>query len=209
MPLKGEARTRYIREYMRKRRAAERAAKAAGKSPERAHGRPAAEPRPDHAALAQAHARIHELEAELAQAKARIVVEEAAAVGVEPTGKVFKILLKLDDANDHTVLVAARTLVNNLKANGSDLRTLANALEAEYKKQQKAKPAPPPVIDWSKVDAAIDRHVADQATVKINVLLKALHVDVPDLKRYRGRYVADRLRRLGFTASSSGLTWSR
>jgi hypothetical protein len=58
MTLKGEARTKYMREYMRRQRAAQRAAKAEP-------GEPA--PEPSKAALARAHKRIAELEAELAR----------------------------------------------------------------------------------------------------------------------------------------------
>jgi hypothetical protein len=72
MTLKGEARTNYMRAYMRKRRGVERAAKAAGaSSPKHAQAHPEAGPRPDHAALAQAQARIAELEARVRELEAK------------------------------------------------------------------------------------------------------------------------------------------
>ena len=113
--------------------------------------------------------------------------KKPAVAGGVLTGKVFKILLKLDDANDNTVLVAARTLVNSLKAGGSDLRTLANELEAEWEKQQKAKPAPLPPIDWPEVKAAITRYASDRPKVAYNKLLKALYAEVPALRGQSGR----------------------
>ena len=140
--------------------------------------------------------------------------DQAAAAG--PLGKkVFKILLKLDDDNDHTVLVAARKLVGDLKASGSDLRTLANSLGAEWAKQEKAKPRPPPPLDWSELEAAVTRYATDRTTVRFNAVWKALKAEVPALKNHRdegnhlARFIQGSLRRLGFTASSSGLTWSR
>jgi uncharacterized small protein (DUF1192 family) len=194
---------------------------------------------PDHDVLVQelarARARIADAAAEIAVLKAELARErkqreaaeakhakpggnvddeEAAAAG--PMGKkVFKILLKLDDANDNTVLVAARTLVSNLKASGSDLRTLADSLGAELEKQEKAKPPPPPPLDWSEIEAAVTRYAADRATVRFNAIYRALVAEVPALKNYRdrgehlARFIQGGLRRLGFTASSSGLTWSR
>ena len=114
-----------------------------------------------------------------------------------------------------TRLVAARKLVSALKANGSDLRTLANALEAEWE-QQKAKPAPPPPIDWSEVEAAVTRYAADRTTVNFIRMWKAVAVEVPALNEIAAtvtaglpRYFQGCLGRLGFTGSSSGLTWQR
>jgi hypothetical protein len=45
-------------------------------------------------------------------------------------------------------------LVSALKSNGSDILTLADALEAQWEKLQNAKPTPPPPIDYSAVEAA-------------------------------------------------------
>jgi hypothetical protein len=239
MPLKGEVRNKYMRDYMRRKRAAERAG-----SPKRATTKPAA----DLAALAQAKARIAELQqtgadaaAENAALKAELARERSARASAEakhskpvgadvddedqsyeaaaagPMGKrVFKLVLRLDTPNDHEALLAARKLVRELKANGSDLRVLANALETEWEKQQKAKPAPPPNIDFSAVETAVKNYAADKTTVRYNTMWRALVAEVPvldDSNAVRaGRashYVRDCLRRLGFTASSSGLTWHR
>jgi hypothetical protein len=49
--------------------------------------------------------------------------------------RVFKLLLQLDNDNDNLVLLAARKIVGDLKAHGSDLRVLANALEDEWERQ--------------------------------------------------------------------------
>lgn len=167
------------------------------------------------------------LKAELARERLRVAAEakhskpdvddgdQAAAAG--PLGKkVFKILLKLDDANDNTVLVAARTLVSNLKANGSDLRILADALGAELEKQEKAKPAPQPDIDFAAVKAVVTRYAADRTTVKYNAVWRAVVaampiLDEPGVTHGSGisRYIQGCLRRLGFKGSSSGLSWSR
>jgi uncharacterized small protein (DUF1192 family) len=198
---------------------------------------------PDHDVLvqelAQARARIADAAAEIAVLKAELArerkqreaaeakhlkpggnVDDEAAAGGPMGKKVFKILLKLDDANDNTVLVAARKLVGDLKASGSDLRTLADAMGAAWEKEQKAKPAPPPDIDFSAVEDAITRYTADRTTVNFNRMWKAVVVEVPALdKAVRAghrdsgehivRYFQGYLGRLGFTGSSSGRTWSR
>ena len=186
--------------------------------------------------LAQAKARIAELEMQLAHRDAELTRErntraaaeakhstpggtvddeDPAAVG--PMGKrVFKLVLRLDSPNDNEVLLAAQKLVRELKANGSDLRTLAAALGTEWEKQQKAKPAPPPPINYSEVEAAVTRYAADRTTVNLNRMWKALKVEVPALNadhRDRGTTVAHHLMgclsRLGFAGSSSGRTWRR
>ncbi len=118
----------------------------------------------------------------------------------------------LESPNDNDVLATARKLVRELKGNGSDLRTLANALEAEWEKQQKAKPAPPPPIDYSKVEAAIARYAADRTTVQYHLLWKALIAEVPALVNRGGGasitgYIHRFMRGLGFTASASHATW--
>jgi uncharacterized small protein (DUF1192 family) len=138
--------------------------------------------------------------------------DKAAADG--PMGKrVFKLVLRLDSPNDNEALLAARKLVRELKANGSDIRTLAAALETEWEKQQKAKPAPPPSIDFSEVEAAVKSYAADRTTVRFNLMWKALVAEVPALGVSRGtnttRYIMGCLRRLGFAGSSSGRTWHR
>jgi hypothetical protein len=231
MPLKGEARTKYMRDYMRRKRAAEHAGATTKASPDPAPVLKAAkafiaelEEKLEFAKqqLATSWARSDALVKELAAAKAKHskpdVADDDEVAAAGPVGKkVFKILLKLDDANDNTVLVAARTLVSNLKASGSDLRTLADAMGAAWEKEQKAKTPPPPNIDWPEVEAAVTRYAADRATVKLNALLKVLYAEITALKANRGwsgnqeaaRYIMARLRRLGFTGSSSGLTWSK
>ena len=80
MPLKGEARTEYMRDYMRRRRAAERAGAT----------KPAA---PDHDAL---EARNAALEQELAQAKARIAELEKA--GTVAAAEIAALKGELQDA---------------------------------------------------------------------------------------------------------------
>jgi hypothetical protein len=195
---------------------------------------------PDHDVLvqelAQARARITDvaaentaLKTELARERSMRAAAEAkhskpgsnvddkdhsdAAAAAGPMGKkVFKILLKLDDANDNTVLVAARKLVSDLKASGSDLRTLADGLGTEWEKQQKAKPAPPPPIDFSAVEAAVKRYATDRTTVQIRLIWKVLVAEVPGLDRGGNpvtEYIMRCLRRLGFAGSSSSKTWHR
>jgi hypothetical protein len=64
------------------------------------------------------------------------------------SGQTFKLLRRLDSPNETEVLAAARALVSNLRAAGSDLRTLSDALEAEWKKQEQRRPrARPATID--------------------------------------------------------------
>jgi hypothetical protein len=162
-------------------------------------------------------ARIAELEMQLAHersAQAAAEAEPSKPGGNEAMGKrVFKLVLRLDSPNDNEALLAARKLVRELKAIGSDLRTLAAALETEWEKQQKAKPAPPPPIDFSEVEAAVKRYAADRTTVNFNRMWRALKAEVPALDVHRGRNVAHYLmgclRRLGFAGSSSNLTWHR
>ena len=196
---------------------------------------------PDNAALvrelARARARIGELEMQLAQRDAELTREcsrraaaeakhskpgdedqSSEAAAAEPVGKkTFKLVLRLDSPNDNEVLAAARKIVGALKANGSDLRTLAAALETEWEKQQKAKPAPPPKIDFSEVEAAVKRYTADRTTVKYNAMWRALVAEMPALDDVLARsrdgrvtsYIHRYLHRLGFAGSSSGLTWHR
>jgi hypothetical protein len=177
-------------------------------------------------ASASAAAEIAALKAELARERSARAAAEAKhsrpdvadddhAAAAGPVGKkVFKILLKLDDANDNTVLVAARMLVSSLKASGSDLRTLADAMGAAWEKEQKAKAPSPSSIDYSAVEAAIKRYAADRTTVKYNALWRAIVVAVPTLDEPGGakgitRYIHGCLQRLGFTGNSSGKSWER
>ncbi len=143
--------------------------------------------------------------------------EDQAAAGGPIGKKVFKLLLKLDDANDNTVLVAAQKLVSALKADGSDLRTLADAMGAAWEKEQKAKPAPPPPIDYAEVEAAVTRYAADKTKVTQRGIWKAVIAAVPAVNEHRTEsgisvttYIFGCLRRLGFNPVSRALsTWQR
>jgi hypothetical protein len=134
----------------------------------------------------------------------------------EMSKKTFKLVLQLDSENDNVVLNAARKLVNNLKANGSDLRMLADALAAEWEKQQKPK-SKPVKVDYSAVDAAIKGYAADRTEVRFNALWKAILKAVPAIDSLRGTdegprvhgYIIRYMKGLGFTASASGLTFHR
>jgi hypothetical protein len=118
------------------------------------------------------------------------------------------MVCRLDSPSDNEVLQAARKLVSELKAHGSDIRTLAAALEKEWEKQQKAKPPPLRPIDWSEVDAAITQYVADKSTVTVNKLLRAIQTRVPAFEKdvdmsFEARmpelqYVERYMARLGF-----------
>jgi hypothetical protein len=215
--LKGEAKTAYMREYMRRRRAG---SKPAQPKPGRERtAKPSAAATIDalQKELAAAKARFAELEVQLARRDAALArersapAEEAAVeVGGEPMGKrVFKLVLRLDSPNDNEALLAVRKLVRALKANGSDVRTLAAGMEAEWEKQQKAKRP----IDFSEVETAVKRYATDRTTVKYKAMWEALVAEVPALVNHRGKdvtvYIHRCLRHLGFAGSSSGLTWHR
>jgi flavin-dependent dehydrogenase len=120
--------------------------------------------------------------------------------------QVFKLLCRLDSPDDNEVLQAARALVRNLKAAGSDLRTLSDALEVEWIKQHKVQPRAIP-IDYSDVDAAIATYAQDRAVVQMNALLKTLYNKIGQHPEWQ--YVHRRLQRLGYIVSNSGKTFHK
>ena len=162
------------------------------------------------AELAAAKARIRELEATLAKA------HRVAAVPADGkmSAQTFKLLCSLDAPEDGVVLNAARALVRNLKASGSDLRTLSDALEAEWKKTQQPKERPV-TVDYTVVDGAIDRSIAGREKVTFDRVWKAIVAAVPVLDkggppaRHAIEYTHRRLQRLGFTASNSMRSFQR
>ena len=168
-------------------------------------------------------ARIAALEAEVAKLKAKLasmpkveerVEEPGDAAGSVPAGKVYKVLLKLADADDNTVLVAARTLVRIFEDAGCDIRVLADNLREQFEKRAKGQAG----------TAAADRLVRGQSRrhalrrrqackMTYNALLKALYAEVPALRGQSSReadgYIGRCLHDLGFTPSSSMLSWQR
>jgi hypothetical protein len=203
--LKGEAKTAYMREYMRKRRASVQTPK---RRPPRA-----AEASPKEAGeIARLRAEIDGLKATIATLTAIKPHERHVESGIDGMSRqTFKLLLKLDSSSDSEVVASARALVGKLKAAGSDLRVLADALGKDWDKQ-KAKPAPPPSIDYAAIEAAIIRYTEGRATVQRNKLWKAVMATVPGADgpgRIPSDYMDRLLRRLGFTMSGSGLTFHR
>jgi hypothetical protein len=218
MPLKGEVRTKYMREYMQRYRATERVGKAPqlqGATKVHISEHETAELRAENGRLRnaarQAEALIEQLQAEL---KARPNVTSAevtpGVVAGEMNKKTFKLISSLDSPRDGEVLNAARLLVSNLKAGGSDLRTLSDALAKEWTKQQTPK-AKPVTVDYAAVDVAIDRCVADRDIVTFDRVWKAIVAAVPVLDeggapaRATIGYTYRRLQDLGFTATNKSM----
>jgi hypothetical protein len=199
--LKGEAKTAYMREYMRKRRASQ----TPKRRPPRAAPKEAGE-------IARLRAEIDGLKATIATLTAIKPHERHVESGIDGMSRqTFKLLLKLDSSSDSEVVASARALVGKLKAAGSDLRVLADALGKEWDKQ-KAKPAPPPSIDYAAIEAAVIRYAEGRSTVQRNKLWKAVIATVPGAGgpgRIPSDYIDRLLRRLGFTMSRSGLTFHR
>src|SRR5258705_11930200 len=112
MPLKGEARNKYMRDYMRRKRAAERTG-----SPKRATTKPAG-PAPDHAAPGH-EARISELEAELKRERNRSKMFEGGLQALrrqqraESKPKVAKSPLPPDEERER-IIKGLKTRVQNL-----------------------------------------------------------------------------------------------
>ena len=155
--------------------------------------KPVTKPSTADAELAAAKARIAELQATHNADTARIrelenktiTLAEAHRVAAVPadgtmSAQTFKLLCSLDAPEDGVVLNAARALVRNLKASGSDLRTLSDALEAEWKKTQQPKERPV-TVDYTAVDVAIDRCVADREKVTFDRVWNAIVAAVPVL----------------------------
>ena len=57
------------------------------------------------------------------------------------------------------------------------------------KTAKKAKPAPPPPIDFAEVEAAVTRYAANRTKVKFNPMWRALAADLPALDGVRGEHL--------------------
>lgn len=165
-------------------------------------------------------AKIATLEAEIA--RLRVNARRAEARVKEPapkrggTGigelneKAWKIVRKLSDDDDGTVLTAARALARDY-----DLRALATALE-ELAAGRREKTAASPPIDYAKVEAAVTRYAEGKTTVAFAALWKAVVAGMPALKRAGPEalgpvvlYIRQYLGRLGFDARAGSNTFRR
>jgi hypothetical protein len=116
-----------------------------------------------------------------------------------------KLIRMLGSSSDNEVLTAARALAPHLE-------DLAQAWE----KAQTERPTPKPVkpFDYSKVETAVTLYAQDKTQLTMNKLIRAIQEMVAELrepydKDTVNRYIAARLRTLGFKPSSSGLSYSR
>jgi hypothetical protein len=127
----------------------------------------------------------------------------------------------LGSPNDQEVLTATRGLVRALADASSDLTSLGRVWDARPGAQPKPKAQP---LDFTKIEAAVTRYVADKTGVTHNNVVLAVRrqvVEFRDLERINlnaaeqaqrkdaFRYIDARLRALGFRPNASGATWSR
>jgi hypothetical protein len=161
--------------------------------------------------LAAARARIVELEVKLAQRPNKLAPKQGHAGGrpaMPNGGNVGKLIRMLGSSNDREALTSARML-----AKAADLHALAEAWERAREQESKHRPAKPKPVDWPKVDEAVQRYADGKTTVTFNKLWRAVVKEVLALGENRDPqahdYIARCLQRLGFTVSSSGLTFSR
>jgi hypothetical protein len=219
MPLTGDAKKAYQRDYMRQRRA-----KAAGKPVDPPPVRPQVRPAPEDGAkdreIASLKARIAELEAAARRSDAIPPFRSFDPLRTPTTGdtRLMKLIRRLDaPENEHEAAGAARMLANELQARGRSFQGLAN-LTAQWDREDAAtrKPKPRPV-DWPEVERAIEACVDGKTKVSMNAVFKAIGARVPAFGEYReagfGRtkhsFVDRCLQRLGFIASRSRLTYER
>jgi hypothetical protein len=173
--------------------------------------------------IAQLKARIAELETALAQERekrrppgpVRIAspATHAATQSSGPNAQIAKFIRHLGNANQTEAAMAAQGLVTRLTANESDRHALADLWEKHCKEQAVQRPKRKPV-DWSAVERAINAYAEGKTRVTINKLVKAVRAQEPSLEDHGDsantyQFFKRRLGRLGFTASSSGLTFER
>jgi hypothetical protein len=85
--------------------------------------------------------------------------------------RIGKLIRKLGDDNDNTVVQTARALVSELQAHGADLHVLAVLWSAEESRRAGPRPTRPPPIDWPAVEAAIARYANGKTTLTMNKVL--------------------------------------
>jgi hypothetical protein len=171
--------------------------------------------------------RIGELEAEVA----RLMTENTRLRRISPTtpsvaararparddapaspNRLRKFIRMLSSSTDQDVLNSAHALDRGLRAIGKDLHALADLTkqwDAEITKQHPPKPKP---IHWPDVEAVITKFVDGKTKIRTNDVLRVVHAEVPGtlvMLEIVPAYVDRCLRRLGFTAGSSGLTYTR
>jgi hypothetical protein len=216
MALQGEAKTAYMRAYMRRRRAG--AAK-----PKRS----AAD---DSAPL---KARIRELEADVARLKTELeagaAMRQGSLTAMKQTGdgkvtqvqnaspnRLRKLIVRLGNMsndNDHDVLQSVRKVDGELRALGKDFHALAELTE-QWDKEAKQRPTKPKPVDFTLMEPIIVEFVEGKTKVNFNKLLKAVNDGVPGLREQENfdpvyGYMYRCLGKLGFKASRSGTTWER
>jgi hypothetical protein len=131
--------------------------------------------------------------------------------------RIGSLIRLLGSPNDSEVLTTAKALVSEMEGIGG-LDALAKLWEQQSVSLQRPKPKP---FDFSKVAPAVELFTTDKNEVTINDVLKAVKQTVAEVRALEeapnrdeqlfavSRYVCARLQRLGFRASSSGMTWSR
>jgi hypothetical protein len=223
--LKGEAKTKYQREYMRRWRAGRPAKPGATKT---AETKPS--PAPDTAKdqeIAQLKARIRAVEQErdhykqLAESGAQHVrqpeaplardgrkhaelKDTAPATTLGPNAQISKFIRHLGNANEAEATAAARKLVSVLAASASDRHDLADVWEKHCEEQARQRPPKPKPVDWPEVEIAIKTYTEGKTKVNINAVNKAVYAHMPKAQHEGLRtveavtFLRGCLRRLGF-----------
>jgi hypothetical protein len=125
--------------------------------------------------------------------------------------RISKLIRRLDSPNDNEVVAAARALISELQANGSDLHNLATAWDAEWQRLHGPQAPRQRPVDWADVEAFVTRFADGKITVMMNAALRAVHAAQPDVPRDTSTsgFVARTLIRLGFAPSRSGASFRR
>jgi hypothetical protein len=129
------------------------------------------------------------------------------------SSRVPALIRMLGSPNDNEALGAVRALIRELANNGEHLDDLVRAWESAQGQRPvipKSKP-----FDYTKVETAVTLYAQEKNTVTMNEVVKAVKEMVAECREPHvdtmmvDRYIAARLRTLGFKPSKSGYSYSR
>jgi hypothetical protein len=130
--------------------------------------------------------------------------------------RVPALIRSMGSPNDHEALEAAKALLRALPSEGWHFDDLARAWEAWTKAQAKPTPQKSKPFDYTKVETAVTLYAQDKTTVTMSKVIRAVTEMVAECREPQVdggmmvcRYIAGRLRTLGFKPSKSGLSYSR
>jgi hypothetical protein len=142
----------------------------------------------------------------------------AASLG-EERGKpvkselISKFIRMTGDDSGNEAQQAAQKLISALRANKDDRHTLADLWDKHCEQEARKRPAKPKPINWPEVEAAIIRLADGKATLTMNAVLKAIRAagSAADAREQETlhRYIFGVMKRLGFTASPSLMSFRR